>query len=122
REAELYAKKPPGMAVVFASATPRTVKSNMRWVKVGAASALGGGFGMLLSFMLIALVELTDNRIRTADDVERVTRLPVLTTLGDLERMNDADRAQWAFRAWTMLQGKLSPSANHGLVCGITSS
>src|SRR5207248_6652371 len=39
-----------------------------------------------------------------------------------LKRMDDGQKAQWAFRAWTMLQGRLSPSANHGLVCGITSS
>jgi len=45
-----------------------------------------------------------------------------LTTLGDLKTMDNDQRAQWAFRAWTMLQGRLSPSANHGLVCGITSS
>jgi protein involved in polysaccharide export with SLBB domain len=36
--------------------------------------------------------------------------------------MEQSERAQWAFRTWTMLQGRLSPSANFGLVCGITSS
>jgi protein involved in polysaccharide export with SLBB domain len=36
--------------------------------------------------------------------------------------MDPSERAQWAFRTWTMLQGRLSPSANFGLVCGITSS
>src|SRR5947208_10560651 len=36
--------------------------------------------------------------------------------------METNERTQWAFRTWTMLQGRLSPSANHGLVCGITSS
>src|SRR5207245_8579379 len=54
--------------------------------------------------------------------VKRVTRLPVLTVLGDLDKMKQEQRQQWAFRTWTMLQGRLSPTPNHGLVCGITSS
>jgi protein involved in polysaccharide export with SLBB domain len=121
-EAEVYFQKPPGMATVFAEANLKTIKSNMRKAKVTMASALGGCLGIFLSFSLIALAELTDKRLRTTDDVTRVTRLPVLSTLGDLRRMDDGARAQWAFRAWTMLQGRLSPSSNHGLVCGITSS
>jgi protein involved in polysaccharide export with SLBB domain len=68
------------------------------------------------------LVEFVDNRLKTAEDVKRVTNLPLLTSLRDLRSMKPAERAQWAFRAWTMLQGRLSPSANFGLVCGITSS
>lgn len=121
-EAEVYFANPPGMASIFSEANLKTIKSNMRKAKVTIASALGGCLGIVLSFSLIALVELTDKRLRTTDDVTRVTRLPVLTTLGDLRRMDDPARAQWAFRAWTMLQGRLSPSSNHGLVCGITSS
>ena len=121
-EAEVYFSNPPGMATIFSEANLKTIKSNMRKAKVTIASAFGGCLGIVLSFSLIALVELTDKRLRTTDDVTRVTRLPVLATLGDLRRMDDAARAQWAFRAWTMLQGRLSPSSNHGLVCGITSS
>src|SRR4029078_5815624 len=62
-----------------------------------------------------------DRRLRTAADVERVTGLPVLSSLGDLSKIPEDGRARWAFRTWTMLQGRLSRSANHGLVCGITS-
>ena len=36
--------------------------------------------------------------------------------------MKPDERSRWAFRTWTLLQGRLSRSANHGLVCGITSS
>jgi protein involved in polysaccharide export with SLBB domain len=46
----------------------------------------------------------------------------VLTTLGELGEMKDHARTQWAFRTWTLLQGRLSRSQNHGLVCGVTSS
>jgi protein involved in polysaccharide export with SLBB domain len=46
----------------------------------------------------------------------------VLTTLADLDGMKENARTQWAFRTWTLLQGRLSRSQNHGLVCGVTSS
>ena len=82
----------------------------------------GAGIGFAAACMLVLLVEFLDNRFKTADDVSRVTKLPVLTALGDLHAMDPSERAQWAFRTWTMLQGRLSPSANFGLVCGITSS
>jgi polysaccharide biosynthesis/export protein len=122
REAELYASNPPGLAHVFAEASMKTVQAGMRGVKIGVASAFGGCVGLGATLALILLIELVDRRLRTTEDVVRVTRLPLLTTLGDLERMETTERTQWAFRAWTMLQGRLSPSANHGLVCGITSS
>lgn len=121
REAELYASNPPGLAHVFAEASMKTVQASMRGVKIGVVSVFGMLLGIGASLVLILLVEFVDRRLRTSEDVIRVTKLPVLTTLGDLEDMETTERTQWAFRAWTMLQGRLSPSANHGLVCGITS-
>jgi polysaccharide biosynthesis/export protein len=122
REAELYATNPPGLAHVFAEASMKTVQPGMRGIKIGIVSVFGGVLGLGVSLSLLLLIELVDRRLRTTEDVVRVTKLPLLTTLGDLERMETTERTQWAFRAWTMLQGRLSPSANHGLVCGITSS
>jgi protein involved in polysaccharide export with SLBB domain len=122
REAELYATNPPLSVAIFAAADLASVKGNMRTVKVWLGTVFGGGFGLIASILLILLVEVVDNRLKTADDIQRVTRLPVLTSLGDLQAMNPEERSQWAFRAWTMLQGHLSASANSGLVCGITSS
>ena len=121
-ETQLYATNPPGLARIFAPATMKTVKNNMRGLKISFATIFGGGLGTGTTLMLIFLIEATDRRLRTADDLKRVTKLPVLTTLGDLTRMSPEDRSRWAFRTWTMLQGKLSRSANHGLICGITSS
>jgi protein involved in polysaccharide export with SLBB domain/capsular polysaccharide biosynthesis protein len=122
REAELYATNPPGLAHVFAEASMKTVQASMRGVKIGVVSFFGGVVGLGATLSLLLLIELVDRRLRTTEDLVRVTKLPLLTTLGDLERMETSERTQWAFRAWTMLQGRLSPSANHGLVCGITSS
>jgi protein involved in polysaccharide export with SLBB domain len=110
------------MVRVFAPANLKTVESNMRWVKVVIVAIFGGFLGMIASLALVLLVEIVDSRVKTVDDLKRVTRLPVLTSLGNLHHMTPESRAQWAFRTWTLLQGRLSPSANHGLVCGITSS
>ena len=122
REAQLYASNPPGVVRVFAPANSQTVRSSHRRLKIGAFTIFGGTAGLLLGLFLILLIEVTDRRLRTADDIRRITRLPVLTTLGDLDGMKEHARTQWAFRTWTLLQGRLSPSQNHGLVCGVTSS
>ncbi|HLH55931.1 MAG TPA: polysaccharide biosynthesis/export family protein [Verrucomicrobiae bacterium] len=122
REAELYMSDPPGSVRVFAPANLSTIKTNHRRLKIGIATVLGAVLGFGGSLVLVLLVEFMDNRLKTADDVVRVTKLPVLTALGDLTEMEPSERSQWAFRTWTMLQGRLSPSANFGLVCGITSS
>jgi len=121
REAELFATNAPGMARISAPASLNSVQTNKHWMKISVVTVVGGMVGMSCSFLLVLLVELTDKRLKTADDVRRVTNLPVLTSLGDLNRMSAEDRSRWAFRAWTMLQGRLSRSSNHGLVCGITS-
>jgi protein involved in polysaccharide export with SLBB domain/capsular polysaccharide biosynthesis protein len=122
REAELYMSNPPGSVRVFAPASLATIKTNHRQLKTMVATVVGAGMGFGASLLLVLLLEFLDNRLKTADDVTRVTKLPVLTSLGDLQSMEQSERAQWAFRTWTMLQGRLSPSANFGLVCGITSS
>jgi protein involved in polysaccharide export with SLBB domain len=66
--------------------------------------------------------EAMDNRLKTVADVKRVTGLPVVTSAGDLSRLTQGQQDNWAFRAWTSVQGLLSPSPNQGFVCGITSS
>jgi protein involved in polysaccharide export with SLBB domain/capsular polysaccharide biosynthesis protein len=122
RQAELYAENPPGVVQIFAPATMQGVQSNHRRIKIGLATIFGGLVGVGAGLALVLLVEFADGRLKSRDDLRRVTRLPVLATLGNLHAMSPGERSQWAFRAWTMLQGRLSPTANHGLVCGITSS
>lgn len=122
REAQLYATDPPGIVRMLAPADEKSVRSAHRRLKIGALTIFGGGTGLVFGLLLVLLLEITDRRIRTAEDVARVTQLPVLTTLGELEEMKERDRTQWAFRTWTLLQGRLSRSQNHGLVCGVTSS
>lgn len=122
REAELFAANPPGIVRLFAPPDIQTVQANHHQIKIGVVTAFGAGLGMLAMLLLAFLVEFADNRVKTSSDLRRVTGLPFLASLGDLNRMGPEARSQWAFRAWTMLQGRLSPSPNHGLVCGITSA
>jgi len=122
REAELYVANPPGVAQVFAPATLQSTRSNHRRFKIAMATFVGALLGVAGSLVLVLFTEFIDTRLKTADDVRRVTKLPVLTSLGDYDNMDEAARSQWAFRTWTMLQGYLSPTAHHGLVCGFTSS
>lgn len=122
REAEMYAANPLGSVRIFAHANLRTVQTNMRGIKVSLVAIVGALLGLGASLALVLLVEFMDNRLKSADDLHRVTRLPVLAALGDLREMSPEARSRWGFRAWTMLQGRLSLSPNHGLVCGVTSS
>jgi protein involved in polysaccharide export with SLBB domain/capsular polysaccharide biosynthesis protein len=122
REAELYASDPPGNARVFAPASLKTVRASLRSLKIAVLAIAGMLFGLCGSLVILTLVEFADGRLKTVDDVRRVTKLPLLTTLGDLNELDSGAQSQWAFRTWTMLQGRLSPSVHHGLICGITSS
>ncbi|HEY9508494.1 MAG TPA: hypothetical protein VIV82_01405 [Verrucomicrobiae bacterium] len=97
REAELFAADPPGIVRVFAPANLKTTQTNHRRIKIGIVTIFGGLVGMGFSLGLILLSEVIDNRLRTSDDLKRVTKLPVLTTLGDLNRMHDGSKTQWHF-------------------------
>ncbi|MDB6066366.1 MAG: Polysaccharide export protein [Pedosphaera sp.] len=122
QEAQAFAANPPGNVRLFAPAAVRDVIADKKWLKVALLTTLGGLLGVLFAAGGVMLVELVDNRIKTVTDVQRITRLPVIATLEDLDQKGPAAREKWGFRTWTILQGRLSPSNNHGLVCGITSS
>ncbi|HZV35169.1 MAG TPA: polysaccharide biosynthesis/export family protein [Verrucomicrobiae bacterium] len=122
QEADALIKDPPGNVRFFAPATIKEITPDHRWLKVGLLMVFFGGLGIAFTLGQVFLVEFMDSRLKTASDVERVTKLPVIATLDNLDDKSPTAREQWAFRTWTMLQGRLSPSPNHGLVCGITSS
>lgn len=122
REAQSFAANPPGNVRTFAPATLKGVVRDRRWLKVGIVSIFGGLLGIMFAGGGVLLVEIMDDRLKTSEDLKRVTRLPVIATLDDLGRKGPSARERWAFRTWTMLQGRLSPSSNQGLVCGVTSS
>ncbi|MDO8539725.1 MAG: polysaccharide biosynthesis/export family protein [Opitutaceae bacterium] len=122
RAIQPFRDNPPGYFRVLLSAAANPTIEHQHRMEFVLFTCLGALLGLFGSAGQILLGEFLDNRIKTRADVRRVTGLPLLATLGDLARLEPVDRDQWAFRAWTTLQSRLSISPNHGMVCGITSA
>jgi len=121
-EAQLLADHPAGYFRILEPAQVQDISPSHRltaaiWFAIGF-----GLFGMFAAAMLVLWLELWDGRIRTEEDLKRVTKLPILATLGDLADMNDQEKEAWAFRTLAAFKGKLNHSPNQALVCGIISS
>jgi protein involved in polysaccharide export with SLBB domain len=117
-----YTENAMGYFRIYAPANAGSVDFAKRWMKVGILGLMGGLFGLVLAAAGVMLVEAMDTQLKTREDVERITNLPVLATLGDLRKMSPASQVNWAFRTLTLLKGKLSMDPNQALVCGIISS
>ncbi len=122
RAIQPFLEKPPGYFGVLMPATPSRTLEKRNRLQVIVCGALGAFFGLFFSAGQVLLGEFFDNRVKTRADVRRVTGLPLLATLGDLGSLTTAESEQWAFRSWTALQSKLSLTANHGMICGVTSA
>ncbi len=121
-EAEQYRANAAGYFQTPAPARLADVDTHARYTRATALGLRGGFLGLLASMAVVMLLETTDPRLKTAADVQRITRLPVLATLGDLNKMDEAARRAWAFRTWTILSGTLAQSPNQGTVCGFISA
>jgi hypothetical protein len=122
RAIEVFRASPPGYYRVFLPAKAEDARVHHNRLKLGFFAVFCGMAGMAGTAVSLLFFEFMDDRMKSVADVKRVTRLPLLAALGDLRRMTSAQRDNWAFRAWTALQSRLSLSPNHGLVCGVTSS
>ncbi|HSY19684.1 MAG TPA: hypothetical protein VK815_15180, partial [Candidatus Acidoferrales bacterium] len=115
QEAESLVANPPGYCQLLAPATEKDLVKHGRRAKILILAAFMGMLGLVAVAAVILLIEISDDRLKSAADVKRVARLPVLATAGDFAHMTKAQMANWAFRTWTNLQGRLSASPNHGL-------
>ena len=122
REAALFAANPLGEYRLYAPATMADVGSFSSRPKLIVIAIGGALFGLVLAACAVCFFEIKDRRIKTEEEVEMVTGLPALASLGDFASMNAAQRSDWAFRTWTMLRGKIVGSSSRGLVCGLTSA
>lgn len=118
-EAQLYEDNAQGYYRLFGM---ETITRKSRLVGIAKFALLGFVLGALASGLVVAGFEILDDSLKTAVDIQNVTGLPLLATLGDLNTMSPAEKDTWAFRTWTALSGQLSASANHGMVCGFISS
>ena len=121
REAQLYEENPLGYYRFFET-RPDQVDVAGRGRKVLVLATAGGFAGAGLAFLLVALIELLDDRIKTLADVRRVTRLPVLARLPDLAELDAVAQSTWAFRTWMALQAQLQSGPDRALVCGVAAS
>jgi protein involved in polysaccharide export with SLBB domain/capsular polysaccharide biosynthesis protein len=122
QEAQLLQENALGSFKVYSYASAASVSAFRRFFTVGCLSIVGALLGLLAAAAAALLAAALDNRVRTASDLQRVSGLPVLATLGDLRLLNPKQQIDWAFRTLTMLQGKLNSSSDRTLVCGFISS
>ena len=122
REAEMFMEAAPGYLSVLTPATAERVNTKNHVKKAMIFTVFGAIFGMLATAGLILLVEVVDDRVKTVTDMERATDLPVLASVGDLDKMDAAAQRAWAFRTWTILKGKLDGCQTQGMVCGFISA
>jgi protein involved in polysaccharide export with SLBB domain len=122
REAKSFEDSSLGYYKVFSQATTDRVVKKSPFLKSGVFGFAAALAAMFLVCGFLVVKEICDDRLRTAADIERVAKMPVLGTLGDLDKMTPAEQAQWAFRTWTIIKGKLSVSQTDGIVCGFISA
>lgn len=120
REAQIYAQDAVGFYQILPKSERATNKPD---IKKGLMFTIAAAmFGIFLTAGLVIAREVFDPHIKSAADLERVTGLPVLATLGDLSKMSEEEKKRWAFRTWTILKGKITETQNHSLVCGLISA
>ena len=122
RESRDFIEGSRGYFAVHQPATLSSIGYKNRWMKVSLLAIFAGLVGIFGATALVMLSEMLDTSIRTPEDINRITKLPVLATLGDLRKMSAAQQVTWAFRTLTILKGKLSRDADQALVCGIISA
>jgi len=120
REAQIYAQDAMGFYQILPKSERASSKADLKkGLMFTVAAAM---FGLFLTAGLVMAREVFDPRIKTASDLERITGLPVLATLGNLSKMSDEEKKRWAFRTWTILKGKITETQSHSLVCGLISA
>ncbi len=121
RQAQQFYDNSLGYFNVHVPASVSAINKKARWLKVSALAIFAGCAGFLAALAVVMFTEMMDTTLRTPEDVTRVTKLPVLASLGDLRKMSAQQQVNWAFRTLTLLKGKLSRDADQALVCGIIS-
>ncbi|HTG43136.1 MAG TPA: polysaccharide biosynthesis/export family protein, partial [Verrucomicrobiae bacterium] len=122
RESRLFADASLGYFDIREEASAGSIDRKNRWLKVSLLALASGLLGILITAGIALVGEMLDTTLKTTEDIMRVTRLPVLASLGDLRKMSAQQQVNWAFRTLTLLKGKLSRNRDQALVCGIISA
>jgi protein involved in polysaccharide export with SLBB domain len=118
----LFVENAMGFYRVLGEASPGDINWKGRVMKVMILTVGGAGTGLVLSLLLAFFCEAVDTTLKTVIDIERTTDLKVIASLGDLNKMTEREKDEWAFTTLTLLRGKLCRSLDGGMVCGFISS
>jgi capsular polysaccharide biosynthesis protein len=121
REAQLYEESALGYYRFF-DANLEEVETAGRSKKLIMVTGAAGVVGLALAAALVCLAESFDDRIKTVADLKRCTKLPLLATLPELDRLDSVAQSSWAFRTWLGLQAGLKEGPDRLMVCGFASS
>jgi protein involved in polysaccharide export with SLBB domain/capsular polysaccharide biosynthesis protein len=119
REAELFTENSPGYYRLFAPADANQVDKSSRSKKIIIAAVVGGVLGGLIALVIVCLMELLDDRIRTPSDLRRVCKAKVVAHVPDLAKMKEPELLQWRFRTWSVLQRHLGVTDGTPFVLGL---
>lgn len=119
REAELFTENSPGYYRLFAPADANQVDKSSRSKKIIIAAVVGGVLGGLIAFVIVCLMELLDDRVRTPSDLRRVCKAKVVAHVPDLAKMKEPELLQWRFRTWSVLQRHLGVTDGTPFVLGL---
>lgn len=121
RETDLFLENAPGLYRISTAASIEEVQTYSTTKKKLMAAGAGFGLGLLLVCFFGLVIETLDERIKTAMDLGRVTKLPVQARLGLLSKMSKGEQNSWAFKTWTQLSGQLSQQPEYPTVIGLLS-
>ncbi|HEY3898865.1 MAG TPA: polysaccharide biosynthesis/export family protein [Chthoniobacter sp.] len=122
REAQMYVENAPGYYRVFSTPTVDDVSTKSRWPKIALLAVALGMMGTFGAIALVLIRELLDERIKTARDLSRVTKLPVVLQVPPLDGVAADEVRQWSFRSWTSLEPSLRTNPGGAVVLGVTAS
>jgi len=120
-EAQLYEENALGYYRFFESKLDE-VEVTGRGKKLILLTVAGGVLGVFFVAAFVCLVESLDDHIKTAADLKRITRLPLLGTLPVLDALDAVAQSNWAFRTWLALQTRLAAGPRRETVCGFVSA
>ena len=107
REAQVYEANSPGLYRLFAPASEDSVDVGGRGKKIIITTIVGFILGIVVALFWICGRQLMDFRIISAGDLRRVTGVPVLLRLPDLNGFSQTELAEWRFRAWSQFLRQL---------------
>jgi protein involved in polysaccharide export with SLBB domain/capsular polysaccharide biosynthesis protein/Mrp family chromosome partitioning ATPase len=122
RALQPFLHNPPGILSQIEPARLDTVVAKHTAPLVIAIALIGGLAGTASIAAIIVIREFFDDRVKTGQDLTRLTGLPLIGTLGELEDMTPSEKSYESLRIWTTLRGHLSGSADAGIICGFTSA